>query len=261
MFRGWVTGYEAAVSEARILLAGDCAMTVEFGRQVDPQIHALALGFSRALDEMSDGGHLAGVIEWAPAFGSVTVYYDPEQISQESLAGILLDVARKRATASAAGLRWRIPACFDPDFAPDLEELADAKKITPETLITLMTQPVYRVYMLGFLPGFPYLGGLPATLEMPRLATPRPAVPAGSIAITGRMCAVYPWQSPGGWRLLGRTPVQMFEVSDKRRPALLAAGDEVQWYSIDRAAYGEIEAQVRHGVFEVSALLASENAG
>jgi allophanate hydrolase subunit 1 len=95
---------------------------------------------------------------------------------------------------------------------------------------------------------------------MPRLAIPRPAVPAGSIAITGRMCAVYPWESPGGWRLLGRTPVQLFEVSGRRRPALLAAGDEVQWCSIDSAAYAEIEAQVRHGVFEVSGLLASENA-
>jgi inhibitor of KinA len=249
------------VGEARILLAGDCAITVEFGREVDPQVHALALGFSRALDELASNGRLTGVIEWAAAFASVTVHYDPELISAESLAGILLDAAHKRSTASAAGQRWRIPVCFEADFAPDLEELADAKQLAPEAMIALMTQPVYRVYMLGFLPGFPYLGGLPATLEMPRLKTPRPAVPAGSVAITGRMCAVYPWESPGGWRLLGRTPVQLFEVSEKRRPALLAAGDEVQWCSIDRAAFADIEAQVRHGVFEVSALLASEDAG
>jgi inhibitor of KinA len=247
--------------ETRILLAGDCAMTVEFGLKVDPEIHALALGFAKALDGMAAAGHLAGVTEWAPAFASVTVHYDPEQISPESLAGILLAAAHKRTVASAAGQRWRIPVCFEPDFAPDLEELADAKQLAPEAMIALMTEPVYRVYMLGFLPGFPYLGGLPATLEMPRLATPRPAVPAGSVAITGRMCAVYPWESPGGWRLLGRTPVQFFEVSDKRRPALLAAGDEVQWCSIDRAAYADIEAQVRHGVFEVSALLANGDAG
>jgi len=236
-------------------------MTVEFGQKVDPQIHALTLGFASALGEMAGSGHLAGVIEWAPAFGSVTVHYDPEQIGQEGLAGILLNIARKRNMASAAGQRWRIPVCFEPDFAPDLEELADTKQLAPEAMIALMTQPVYRVYMLGFLPGFPYLGGLPAALEMPRLATPRPAVPAGSIAITGRMCAVYPWESPGGWRLLGRTPVQLFEVSAKRRPALLAAGDEVRWCSIDRAAYADIEAQFRHGVFEVSALLASEDSG
>jgi KipI family sensor histidine kinase inhibitor len=256
-----MTGSGAGVCEARILLAGDCAITVEFGREADPQIHALALGFSRALDEMAGSGHLAGMIEWAPAFGSVTVHYDPEQIGLESLAGILLGVARKGTKASAAGLRWRIPVCFEPDFAPDLEEMANTKQLAPEAVIALMTQPVYRVYMLGFLPGFPYLGGLPAMLEMPRLAAPRPAVPAGSIAVTGRMCAVYPWESPGGWRLLGRTPVPLFEVSDKRRPALLAAGDEVEWCSIGRAAYADIEAQVRHGVFEVSALLANEDAG
>jgi KipI family sensor histidine kinase inhibitor len=247
------------VDEPRILPAGDCALTVEFGQMVDPQIHALALGFASALDAMAGNGHVAGVIECAPAFGSVTVYFDPEQIAAESLAGILLSVAGKCTVASAAGLRWRIPVCFEPDFAPDLEELANVKQLAPEAMIALMTHAVYRVYMLGFLPGFPYLGGLPARLEVPRLATPRPAVPAGSIAITGRMCAIYPWESPGGWRLLGRTPIQLFEVSDKRRPALLAAGDEVQWRSIDRAAYADIEAQVRHGVFDVSALLAGEN--
>jgi KipI family sensor histidine kinase inhibitor len=236
-------------------------MTVEFGQEVNPHTHALVLGFASALDAMAGGGHLAGVIEWAPAFSSVTVYFDPGQIGAESLAGILLGVARKRAVASATGLRWRIPVCFESDFAPDLNELADAKQLAPEVMIGLITHAVYRVYMLGFLPGFPYLGGLPATLDMPRLATPRPAVPAGSIAITGRMCAIYPWESPGGWRLLGRTPVQLFEVSDKRRPALLAAGDEVEWRSIDRAAYADIEAQIRHGVFDVSALLAGEDAG
>jgi len=249
------------VGEARILLAGDCAMTVEFGNKIDPAIHALALGFSRALDEMAGTGLLAGIFEWAPAFGSVTVHYDPEQISQETLARILLSVAGKRTTASVAGQRWRIPVCFEQEFAPDLEELAEAKQLAPEAMIALLTQSVYRVYMLGFLPGFPYLGGLPALLETPRLAIPRPAVPAGSIAITGRMCAIYPWESPGGWRLLGRTPVQLFAISDKRRPALLAAGDEVQWHGIGRAAYADAEAQVRHGVFDVSALLASEDAG
>src|SRR5262249_32484547 len=155
------------VDEPRILPAGDCAMTVEFGQKVDPQIHALALGFASALDAMAGNGHLAGIIEWAAAFGSVTGYFDPEHIAAESLARILLGVARERAVASAAGLRWRIPVCFEPDFALDLEELARAKQLEPDAMIALMTHADYRVYMLGFLPGFPYLGGLPATLEMP----------------------------------------------------------------------------------------------
>jgi KipI family sensor histidine kinase inhibitor len=105
------------------------------------------------------------------------------------------------------------------------------------------------------MPGFPYMGGLPAQLEMPRLSSPRKAVPARSLAIAGAMCAVYPWESPGGWRLLGRTPVPMFSATDAESPALLASGDRVRWQAIDRAAYLEIEAAAAAGTFDRRRLL------
>ena len=106
-------------------------------------------------------------------------------------------------------------------------------------MIALLTATEFSVYMLGFLPGFPYLGGLPAVLEMPRLATPRSRVPAGSVAIAGRMCAVYPWHSPGGWRLVGRTGARLFDATQAARPALLAPGDRVRWQAVAREALGE----------------------
>jgi len=255
-----MTHLPASAFEPRIVPLGDCALTVEFGRDIDPQTHALVLGFAGALDSMANNGLLDGVVEWVPAFCSLTVHFDPERAEPQRLAEVLLDLAHKGARASAVGCRWHIPVCFEPDFAPDLEELAAAKSLQPEQVVELMTGTVFTVYMLGFLPGFPYLGGLPAACEMPRLARPRTVVPARSIAVTGRMCAAYPWESPGGWRLLGRTPVRLFNPANARRPALLAPGDEVVWQAIDRAAYEAIEAQCAQGSFNVSTLLAGGGA-
>lgn len=243
--------------EPLILPVGDAALTVEFGCDIDPHTHALVLGFAHTLDAMTGGGLLEGVLEWVPTFRSVTVHFDPDRADPALLAATLLAVARKKARASALGCRWHIPVCFEPEFAPDLEELAAAKNLPPAAVVELMTSTVFTVYMLGFLPGFPYLGGLPAACDMPRLATPRKVVPARSIAVTGRMCAAYPWESPGGWRLLGRTPVRLFDPANPRRPALLAPGDEVMWQAVGRDAYAAIEAQFAQGHFDVSTLLAT----
>lgn len=251
-----MTALQSLAFEPRVVPVGDCALTVEFGRDIDPQIHSLVLGFAGTLDAMASNGRLDGVIEWVPAFCSVTVHFDPDRADPQRLAEVLLDLAHKGASASAMGCRWHIPVCFEPAFAPDLEALAAAKGLHPEEVVRLMTSTVFTVYMLGFLPGFPYLGGLPEACEMPRLASPRTVVPARSIAVTGRMCAAYPWESPGGWRLLGRTPVRLFDPANARRPALLAPGDEVIWQAIDRAAYDAIDAQFVEGSFNVSTLLA-----
>ena len=241
--------------EPRILPLGDCALTVEFGRTIDSENHAYALGFVSALEAMRDEGLPDGIIEWMPCFSSVTVHFDPGQIEAERLTGILSGLASKGCKASACGLCWNIPVCFDNDFAPDLDGLVNAKDLRREDAIGMMVQSSFTVCMLGFLPGFPYLSGLPQALEIQRLPTPRHAVPAGSVAVTGRMCAIYPWESPGGWRLLGRTPLRLFDAANERRPSLLAAGDEVRLHRIGREAYEDIEAQICRGVFDISTLL------
>jgi len=241
----------------RFLPLGDAALTVEFGHAIDPVTHGRVLGFAHALAEMAGSGQLPGVLEWVPTFRSVTVHFDPDQADPARLADILLAVAGQGARFCAQGRRWHIPVCFDPDFAPDLAELAAARQLPEAEVVRLMTETVFTVYMLGFLPGFPYLGGLPEALEMPRLATPRKVVPARSIAVAGRMCAAYPWESPGGWRLLGRTPVRLFDAANPRRPALLAPGDEVCWRAVDRAEYQDIEQRFGAGRFDVADLLAA----
>ncbi|SIQ32303.1 sensor histidine kinase inhibitor, KipI family [Aromatoleum tolulyticum] len=240
---------------ARLLSVGDAAWTVEFGNAIDPAIHGRVLGFSSLLDALSSDGRLEGVVEWVPTFRSVTVHFDPLRADALALHDLLAELAGKSGSLSAAGCRWHIPVCFDASCAPDLDEVAAAKGMGREDVVRLMTETVFTVYMLGFLPGFPYLGGLPEALDMPRLATPRKVVPSRSIAIAGRMCAAYPWQSPGGWRLLGRTPVRLFDPANARRPALLAPGDQVVWQAIDTDTYEALDEECAAGRFDLSSLL------
>lgn len=207
----------------RLLALGDAAFSVEFGAGIAPETHARVLGFAAALAACA----MPGVIELVPAFRSVTVHVDPDRLDPQRLAADLLALAQAGHEAAASGRRWVLPVCFDDDLAPDLPDVAAHAGLSREAVIERLTATEFSVYMLGFLPGFAYLGGLPAALEMPRLATPRTRVPAGSLAIAGRMAAVYPWDSPGGWRLVGRTGVGLFDAGSATRPALLAPGDRV----------------------------------
>ncbi|MCK6389313.1 MAG: 5-oxoprolinase subunit PxpB [Zoogloea sp.] len=212
----------------RLLALGDAAFTVEFGAGIAPETHARVLGFAAAL---ADCG-IPGVIELVPTFRSVTVHVDPDHTDPQRLAADLLALALAGHEAAASGRRWVVPVCFDDPLAPDLPDVAAHCGLSREVVIERLTGTEFSVYMLGFLPGFAYLGGLPAALEMPRLATPRTRVPAGSLAIAGRMAAVYPWDSPGGWRLVGRTGVGLFDAGSATRPALLAPGDRVRFRAV-----------------------------
>ena len=218
----------------RLLPLGDAALTVEFGNAIDPAIHARVLGFADALPALAE--RHPGIVEWVPTFRSVTIHFDPDTVDPPRLEADLRALAAAGHAARTRGTRWTLPVCFDPDCAPDLDDVAAARGLTREAVIALLCATEFPVYMLGFLPGFPYLGGLPAALEMPRLATPRVAVPAGSVAIAGRMAAIYPWASPGGWRIVGRTGTRLFDPANADRPALLAPGDRVCWHDAGRDA-------------------------
>lgn len=245
---------EDRYTRPRLLPLGDTAWTVEFGDGIDPATHARVLGFAAALAKAGEcGGPFAG-LDWVPAFRSVTVHYDPLAVDGDALGEWLLALAGDCASVAAGGCIWNIPVCFDDDLAPDLADVATARGLPADEVVRRLTSTRFDVYMIGFLPGFPYLGGLPEDLEMPRLASPRTAVPARSIAIAGRSCAAYPWQSPGGWRLVGRTPIPLFDAANERRPALLAPGDAVYWQAVDRACFDTIEARCRQREFDIASL-------
>jgi len=250
----------SAPTPPRLLPLGDTAWTLEFGDSIDPALHARVLGLAEALGaaRASAGAPFSAIVDAVPTFRSLTVHYDPLATDGERLGQDLLRLAQSAGSASQVGRHWRIPVCFDPEYAPDLDELAQSKGLSRDAVIALMSEATFQVYMIGFMPGFPYMGGLPAVFEMPRLASPRKAVPARSLAVAGAMCAVYPWESPGGWRLLGRTPVPMFSASEADSPSLLASGDRVRWQAIDKSRYLEIEAQVAAGSFDRQSLLQGE---
>lgn len=232
----------------RLLPLADAAVTVQFGDAVDPGLHAMVMGFTRQLAAAVQAGELPGVREWVPAYASVTVHWAPALSAREMADGEarLMALAQQTQPRTEAGRRWRLPVCFDAEFAPDLAPLAARRGLTVDEVVALVTGTHFRVYMLGFLPGFPYLGGLPEAIEMPRLSSPRARVPERSVAVAGRMCAVYPWVSPGGWHLIGRTPVRLFDAAQDE-PAWLRAGDELQWQAIDRAAYEALDRRAADG--------------
>lgn len=223
---------------------GDAALTVVFGRQASPDNSARALGFATLLSRHREHDAILGSItEWAPAFCSVTVWFNPLSTDRQALITRLQTLADQGARLESEGREWLIPVCFDARHAPDLDSLAQSCGLDAHEVIALMTETTFTVRMLGFLPGFPYMDGLPPVLSQPRLKTPRKAVPARSIAVAGEQCAAYPWESPGGWHLLGRTPVPLFSLDRPERPALLVPGDRVRWRAIAAEEYETLEAR------------------
>ncbi len=232
----------------RLLPLGDGAVTLQFGPALTDAVHAQVMGFVQVLAAAQAQGQLQGVTEWVPAFASVTVHLADaaSEAAAEQRDTQLLALARSAPAVQTAGRRWLLPACFDEDLAPDLAALAATKGLTVPQVIEHVTATPLRVYMLGFLPGFPYMGNLPAAVEVPRLASPRKEVPERSVAVAGRLCAVYPWASPGGWHLIGRTPVRVFDTAQPE-PALLRAGDELRWQPVNRDHFEALEARAASG--------------
>ena len=227
----------------RILALGDGALTLEFGDRIDPALNAKVMAARDALAALK----LGGISDVVPTYRSLTVHFDPLMLDREVLAERLRDAAQAPVKESALTTRWTIPVVFGEEFGPDLADVAHATGRSEAAVIETLCASELRVFLIGFLPGFPYLGELPEWLRLPRRTTPRTAVPANSLAIAGAQAAVYPWQSPGGWHLLGRTPVRLFDLGDAARPALLAPGDTVRFEPVDRDAFLRLEADIAAG--------------
>jgi KipI family sensor histidine kinase inhibitor len=248
------------IQAPRLLALGDAAWTVEFGRVIDATINARVMGLADKIAQArSDHPLFAAVTDVVPTFRSLTVHFNPQQADADALGEQLKALANEGSRQTREGRRWLLPVCFDPAFAPDLPRLAQSKAMNEAEVIERLLATEFRVYMIGFLPGFPYMGGLPLELAMPRLASPRQRVPAHSLAVAGEMCAVYPWESPGGWNLLGRTPVQLFDLRQASQAALLAAGDVVRWRAVDLVEYERLLAQSQSGQLARETFLQTES--
>ncbi len=232
--------------EPRFLCAGDRALVVEFGQEIDEGINQKVYDLACALKEH----RIEGIGETIPTFRSLLVYYDRNRISVDKVKAFLNQILGEMKEKSQSALRiWRIPCCYSTRFGKDLHDLEKYTGLSKEEIISLHSSAKYRIYMMGFLPGFAYLGGMNSRLSMPRLSTPRTRIPAGSVGIAGGQTGIYPLDSPGGWRLIGETPMRMYDPG-REDPILCRAGDYIQFFPIGIDEYYDIRHAVIKGEYE-----------
>ena len=205
----------------RIQPLGDAALLAELGTRLDTALNTRAIALAAALKKRRD------VRQAVAGYASVTVQFDPDQATHDSLAAAIKRLAAKHPPMGEPGRLHRIPVTYD---GPDIDEVAVRLELSRERIVEIHTRPIYRVFLVGFVPGWAYLGPLPEELELPRREVPRTLVPAGSVAIAGRQTGVYPLATPGGWHLIGRTSVRLF-LPDSDPPCLFRAGDRVKFFS------------------------------
>lgn len=222
---------------------GDSGVVVKLGETIDLAIHEKVRTFSEYLDQHP----FTGMVEYVPGFTTVTVYYNPVclydpdsgEMPYEHVVSILKRIMGKLAASQSTKPRLvEIPVCYGGEFGPDLPDVAHHNRLTPDEVILLHSAKTYRVYMIGFAPGFPYLGGMDERIATPRRESPRLSIPQGSVGIGGKQTGIYPIESPGGWKIIGRTPKRLFRP-DSDPPSLLGAGDLVRFTPITRDAYEE----------------------
>jgi inhibitor of KinA len=245
----------ASELNVRFLSCGDTAFTVEFANEVSPDINGRVIALHTAIGRAQAAGKLVGLVETVPTMRSLMVVYDPLLTSRAMLQPAIEGMVEHGLAPEGTSRKVTIPCCYDdPDFAPDLQEVAKRTGKSAEQVIASHLASAFKVYHLGFMPGLAYAVGLDPSLVLPRRAMPRVRVPRSSVAIVMDWTTIYPFESPGGWHLIGRTPLWMF---DRRReqPVFLAPGDRVTFQRIDRQTFDRITRQVEAGTLDWLALV------
>ena len=234
------------MSEVRYLVAGDSAVCVEFGNEISPEINKKIRAFKIAV-EKSD---IPGIVETVPTYRSLLVHYHPEVIGFKALTdqfdklmGSLSSIPIPPPTVI------EIPVLYGGEMGPDIENVAEHNHKTVEEVIKIHTSEEYLIYMIGFIAGFPYLGGMSKEIATPRLKSPRVKIEGGSVGIAGEQTGIYPVASPGGWQLIGRTPLKLYDA-DREKPVLLEAGQYIKFAAVTEEEYKKIEKEVEDGTYK-----------
>ncbi|MEH7096710.1 5-oxoprolinase subunit PxpB [Neobacillus vireti] len=227
---------------------GDLSLQVSFGNQISEKIQREIQQFIRGLEE----ANIKGITEWVPAYCTVAIHYQPERISYHDLKSWV-----KRIYTSSANkmddeqrLVYEVPVYYGGATGPDLAYVADYHQISEKEVIQQHTSKEYLIYMMGFVPGFPYLGGLPPSLAVPRLDHPRPSVKAGAVGIGGNQTGIYPADVPSGWQIIGITPLKLFDL-ERPSPFLFSAGNYIKFYPIDWNEYKRIQQVTAMKVYQL----------
>ena len=234
------------MAEARFLPTGDTSVCVEFGNEISEKINSEIRAFNILLNEEK----IKGIIETVPTYRSIMVHYDPGVIPYRTLIGRLKALTGKMDKVEIPPSDvLEIPVLYGGEMGPDLAFVAQNAGISEEEVVKIHTSTEYLIYMLGFTPGFTYLGGMSDKIATPRLKQPRVKIPAGSVGIAGKQTGVYPVDSPGGWQLIGRTPVKMYDP-DREVPILPQVGQYIKFKAISQAEYDKIAEEVAKGTYQ-----------
>ncbi len=233
--------------EARILIAGESCFFVDFGNRIDRELNARVQGLKGNLEK----DPFPGMGELIPTYRSLAVYFDPLKVELSEVKGCLERALRTPAAETPeANLQISIPVCYGGSYGPDLEKVAESCGISVQEVISRHSGSELYCYMLGFTPGFPYLGGMDPSIATPRLANPRKVIAAGSVGIAGAQTGVYPTDSPGGWQIIGRTPLKLYDPQ-RRPPTAIQPGMTVKFYPITPKEFEAIQEQSLSGQWEL----------
>jgi len=232
----------------RFLPVGDRALSVELGDSISEVTNRRVHNLSREILRLV----APGVLDVVPTYRSLMVYYDPLSISYADLTSRLGEMEGSLGEGETVAPRLvEIPTIYGGEYGPDIGAVAEHNGISEEEVIRTHSGTDYLVYMMGFLPGFPYLGGMSERIATPRLQTPRPSIPAGSVAIAERQTGIYPVESPGGWRLIGRTPISLFDPG-REPPVQIEPGDYLRFVPVDESEYADIQSRMRAGTYALA---------
>lgn len=231
--------------DSKYLAAGDRALVIEYGDTISQQINDKVRAMTIAIEE----NKLKGIIEVVPTYRSLIVHYNPFDIDYDSLIKSLKELEDKMSKIELPDtIVIEIPTAYGGEYGPDIENVAKSNALSIEEVIEIHTSKEYRIYMLGFTPGFPYLGGMDERISTPRLKSPRTKINGGSVGIAGNQTGIYPIDSPGGWQLIGRTPLKLYDPY-REKPILLKSGDYIKFVEIKENEYIKIEKEIKKGSY------------
>ncbi|MBR2121868.1 MAG: 5-oxoprolinase subunit PxpB [Lachnospiraceae bacterium] len=236
------------MEDVKILTEGDTSILIAFKQEISPEVNAKIAATVKLIRQQQT----PGIVDVIPTYASLLINYNPQVISYGQLKRRLTALLKMDLdTESSARRVFEIPVCYGGEYGPDLHTIAEHAGLSEEEVIRIHSSTEYLIYMLGFLPGFCYLGGLDERIHTPRLANPRKAIPAGSVGIGGSQTGIYPMESPGGWQLMGKTPVRTYDP-DREVPILVYAGEYIHFYPVDEDEFNRIKAAVDDGTYEVT---------
>ena len=217
---------------------GDCGIVCDFGDEVNREINTNVIKLFHHVKKEALKGNLNGILNYTPSYNKLIINFDLEIINSTKIIDFLNSIDFSKLNFSQNSKKWTIPVCYD--FEMDLENMSKTLKISKSEIINIHSSTDFFVYMIGFIPGHPFMGDLKSKLFLNRLKTPRVKIPPGSVGIVEKFCNIYPYESPGGWNIIGRTPIKLFNKQNETSPCLLSPGDTVKFKSISKEEFQKL---------------------